>query len=94
MSNVLNAPKDKLLVYNLKEGWESLCKFLDKPVPDQQFPYANIGGKLFNELMQKMVKEAFVTISLLIGFGVFGLYKFFRLKSYTRSKHLLVNFGA
>ncbi|CAK8680232.1 unnamed protein product [Clavelina lepadiformis] len=80
-----NAPKDKLLVYNLKEGWEPLCKFLDKPVPDKQFPYANIGGKLFEELMQKhpvmqrMVKEAFVIISLLIGFGAFGLYKFFRL---------------
>lgn len=26
--------KDKLLVFNVKEGWEPLCRFLDKPVPN------------------------------------------------------------
>ncbi|XP_076817971.1 uncharacterized protein LOC143463387 [Clavelina lepadiformis] len=98
---IQNAPKDKLLVYNLKEGWEPLCKFLDKPVPDKQFPHANIGGKLFDELMQnhpvmqRMVKEAFVIISLLAGLGAFGVYKFYRFWPYLSFFNLykLLNFG-
>eukprot|EP00009_Paramoeba_aestuarina_P001022 CAMPEP_0201516584 /NCGR_PEP_ID=MMETSP0161_2-20130828/7880_1 /ASSEMBLY_ACC=CAM_ASM_000251 /TAXON_ID=180227 /ORGANISM="Neoparamoeba aestuarina, Strain SoJaBio B1-5/56/2" /LENGTH=257 /DNA_ID=CAMNT_0047913775 /DNA_START=144 /DNA_END=917 /DNA_ORIENTATION=+ len=34
-------PEDRLLVFNVKEGWEPLCKFLGKPVPDQPFPRVN-----------------------------------------------------
>ena len=26
-------PKENLLVWNLKDGWEPLCKFLQKPIP-------------------------------------------------------------
>ena len=26
-------PKENLLVWNLKDGWEPLCKFLNKPIP-------------------------------------------------------------
>lgn len=33
---------DKLLVYNVKEGWEPLCRFLGVEVPvDQPFPHVN-----------------------------------------------------
>lgn len=32
---------DRLLVYNVAEGWEPLCKFLAVPVPDEPFPYVN-----------------------------------------------------
>jgi hypothetical protein len=37
-----NRPND-LLVVNWKDGdgWEELCKFLGKPVPDRPFPHAN-----------------------------------------------------
>jgi len=32
----------EFLEYNVKEGWEPLCKFLDKPVPrDEPFPRLN-----------------------------------------------------
>jgi hypothetical protein len=31
-------PEDKLLVYNVKEGWAPLCRFLEKPVPECDFP--------------------------------------------------------
>ena len=34
-------PKDRLLVYQVKDGWEPICKFLDKPIPDIPFPYKN-----------------------------------------------------
>jgi len=32
---------DRLLTYELGSGWESLCHFLDKPVPDVAFPKNN-----------------------------------------------------
>jgi len=34
-------PADNLLVFNVKQGWEPLCKFLGKPVPDKPFPRIN-----------------------------------------------------
>jgi len=34
-------PEEKLLVFQVKEGWEPLCKFLNVPVPDEPFPRTN-----------------------------------------------------
>ena len=34
-------PAEKLLVFDVKQGWEPLCRFLNVPVPDQQFPHVN-----------------------------------------------------
>jgi hypothetical protein len=34
-------PAKKLLVYNAKQGWEPLCKFLGLPVPATPFPKNN-----------------------------------------------------
>ena len=34
-------PRDRLLVYEVVQGWEPLCEFLGKPVPDQAFPRTN-----------------------------------------------------
>ena len=35
-------PAEKLLVYEVKEGWEPLCRFLGVPVPDgKPFPRLN-----------------------------------------------------
>ncbi len=36
-----NVPSKQLLVYQITEGWESLCRFLDVPVPNQTFPRLN-----------------------------------------------------
>jgi len=34
-------PPPNLLQYNVKDGWEPLCLFLGKPVPDKPFPWLN-----------------------------------------------------
>lgn len=34
-------PADKLLVFNVAEGWEPLCKFLGVPVPEMPLPHTN-----------------------------------------------------
>lgn len=34
-------PKERLLEYNVSDGWEPLCKFLDVAVPPVKFPCGN-----------------------------------------------------
>jgi len=34
-------PKDRLLIFNVADGWEPLCRFLGVPVPDTAFPHRN-----------------------------------------------------
>ena len=34
-------PPDRLLVFDVKDGWPPLCAFLDKPIPDAPFPNVN-----------------------------------------------------
>ena len=36
-----HVPKEKLLVYDVREGWGPLCEFLDKPVPNDELPHLN-----------------------------------------------------
>ncbi len=36
-------PADRLLVYDVKQGWRPLCAWLGKPVPEVPFPHANAG---------------------------------------------------
>ncbi len=38
---IATVPKEKLLIFEIKEGWEPLCKFLNVPVPDEPFPKVN-----------------------------------------------------
>jgi hypothetical protein len=35
------APPERLLVFEAKEGWEPLCRFLDVPVPPGEYPHLN-----------------------------------------------------
>ncbi|KAH8668975.1 P-loop containing nucleoside triphosphate hydrolase protein [Xylariales sp. PMI_506] len=51
-------PKDQLLVMELEEGWEPLCRFLGKTVPNEPFPQVNEaesadreGRKIFAKLI-------------------------------------------
>nr|CAB3263058.1 uncharacterized protein LOC100187240 [Phallusia mammillata] len=68
---IQNAPKDKLLVYNIKDGWEPLCNFLDKEIPPVSFPHKNKGGNIFDELIashgifQKLKQEAIYVTSII-----------------------------
>ena len=38
---IASVPPDELLVYDVAEGWESLCAFLSVPVPREPFPNTN-----------------------------------------------------
>ena len=45
---------ERLLVYQVSDGWEPLCKFLDVPVPDMEFPRINSRNET-KELLASMM---------------------------------------
>ncbi|XP_063689204.1 uncharacterized protein LOC134822226 [Bolinopsis microptera] len=47
---------EKLLIFNVKEGWKPLCDFLGVPVPDTPFPRVNSTAN-FKEMMSARVKK-------------------------------------
>jgi hypothetical protein len=48
-------PSDRLLVYDVKEGWGPLCEFLGKSVPEGDFPELN-KKENFNEMLKMLLK--------------------------------------
>jgi Sulfotransferase domain len=44
-------PKEKLLVFNAKQGWEPLCRFLGVPVPSALFPQSNTRDEFINRIL-------------------------------------------
>jgi hypothetical protein len=46
--------KERLLLYDVKEGWEPLCNFLGKNIPKIAFPRANQRME-FNQKMDKLL---------------------------------------
>ncbi len=46
-------PAERLLVYQVKQGWEPLCRFLDLPVPDEPFPHVNSRDE-FAQMLEAM----------------------------------------
>ena len=37
-------PSEQLLIWDLKDGWEPLCTFLDCPIPNEPIPRCNVAG--------------------------------------------------
>lgn len=65
-------PADRLLAMEIKDGWEPLAKFLNKPVPKEPFPRANDA-----EAVNTIAKTILCTASLswagaLSGIGLLG----------------------
>ncbi|KAL4800098.1 NAD dependent epimerase/dehydratase [Aspergillus venezuelensis] len=53
-------PPESLLVYNVSQGWEPLCKFLGHPVPRQPYPTGNqvsVFQKRFQDALFYNAKE-------------------------------------
>lgn len=40
-------PADRLLVFDVAEGWAPLCAFLDLPVPGTPFPHHNVRNEFW-----------------------------------------------
>jgi hypothetical protein len=53
-----NVPADRLLVWEVSQGWEPLCEFLELPVPDQPFPNLNDS----REFVERVVDGALIKL--------------------------------
>ena len=78
-------PQDRLLEWSIDEGWEPLCEFLDKPVPDKPFPHTNaVGGSWKtreDECVRRWVVRGFFNFLFLSGAVTavgFGLARYVR----------------
>eukprot|EP01084_Bolivina_argentea_P209605 356993_1 len=50
-------PKDQLLIYDVSDGWNSLCEFFNCEIPKRQFPYTNDGPTLKRLTQLNVVAE-------------------------------------
>lgn len=52
-------PAERLLIYEVKEGWEPLRWFLDQPVPEGKlFPHLNERAN-FSEFARRLIQGKF-----------------------------------
>lgn len=49
---------DHLLVFDVADGWEPLCRFLGVPVPDEPFPHVNDRDEFNRRIKQRLVPAA------------------------------------
>ncbi|KAI8632921.1 P-loop containing nucleoside triphosphate hydrolase protein [Xylariaceae sp. FL1651] len=70
-------PKDRLLEMDLAGGWEPLCKFLGKPIPDEPFPRLN-DREHRDKYMRSMLYQAgaaWAGVIVTVGFTSFGIWR-------------------
>ena len=46
-------PPERLLVYEVSQGWKPLCQFLDVPTPAEPFPYVNTAAEFQQRVQQR-----------------------------------------
>lgn len=69
-------PAERLLIFHPKEGWEPLCTFLDKPVPDTEFPNVNDRAEFKKRI--GMFKRLRLVPYALAGIAALSAYLVFR----------------
>lgn len=80
--SVQNAPKDKLLVWNLEDGWEPLCKFLGKSVPSEPLPHLNKKGNLMETVVanhpvaKRLRRDGLAAVGIFSAASLFLIYHF------------------
>lgn len=63
-------PPEKLLVYEVKEGWGPLCDFLGVEVPDKPFPRLNDTAEMRSRI--KMVRAVAVAVPAIAALALAG----------------------
>jgi Sulfotransferase domain len=63
-------PPERLLVYEVKEGWEPLCAFLGIPVPEEPFPRLNDAVLIRRGITAVRVLAATLPVALTLTAGL------------------------
>ncbi|CEI68249.1 hypothetical protein FVEN_g11802 [Fusarium venenatum] len=70
-------PEGQLLEYRMGQGWGPVCEFLDKPVPEKEFPWVNEAAELKRAITAKInrnIKAAAMVVLPWVGaIGVVGV---------------------
>merc|ERR1712226_1029333 len=75
----LKCPKEKLLIWNPKEGWAPLCSFLGHETPKIEYPNVNRGGQIVDDILQKLPraleqrKQLITRFCILVGLVSWGV---------------------
>jgi hypothetical protein len=65
-------PPERLLVFDVKEGWEPLCAFLDVPVPEgEPFPHVN-DAESFRTRVQERFAQSLLAAARPVAAGTAG----------------------
>ncbi|KAF2161926.1 hypothetical protein M409DRAFT_69449 [Zasmidium cellare ATCC 36951] len=70
-------PKERMLEFELGQGWEPLCKFLDKPVPNVPFPHRNEAHTTkagIDVFIVKALMNSLRNIAVVLGFAAIAMY--------------------
>ncbi len=68
---VASVPKDRLLVFQAKDGWGPLCEFLGVPVPEDGEPYPWVNDTAeFRGIAKKIRVVSFVMLLLPVLFAL------------------------
>ena len=57
-------PKERLLVFEAKDGWQPLCDFLDVPIPEGPFPHLNDTATLSKNFRRLKLQSRIMFFSL------------------------------
>ena len=63
-------PKERLLVFEVKEGWEPLCKFLEVPEPNEPFPRVNDTPSMLKKFKLIRIVSHIVVWGIPIAIGI------------------------
>ena len=69
-------PKERLLIFSVKDGWEPLCQFLELPIPDQPFPRSNDTKSLRGLVNKGSTMARTILLGLMLVFGISVAYIF------------------
>lgn len=65
-------PKEKLFFYDVRDGWEPLCKILNKPVPDIPFPRLNDAKAMDDAFRSWSIQGLMMWLLVLVAAAVLG----------------------
>jgi hypothetical protein len=64
---IQRVPKDQLLIYRMGDGWDPLCKFLEKPIPIQDFPRSNEAADLKKSTGELLISQLKQAVRIVLG---------------------------
>ena len=70
-------PSDRLLVFEVKQGWKPLCDFLELPIPNEKFPNVNDSASMIRKFKMLRIVSTLAIYFIPLLMAIFITYLFF-----------------